>query len=215
MKYYPAYLDLRERPCLVIGGGAVAERKALALLEAGAVVTIISPALTSKLHELSDSGKITYLQKQYEDNDLSNAFLVIAATDSAEVNTIVASACRKKQVLVNVATPPEESNFIVPSVVERGDLLIAISTSGTSPALAKKIRQDVEQRYGTEYEIFLEKLLAIRKRVLEEIPDESRRRQVFQAIVDSDVIDLIKQGKTHAADLRMAEIAGLKHRVWK
>lgn len=215
MKYYPAYLDLRERPCLVIGGGAVAERKALALLEAGAVVTIISPALTSKLHELSDSGKITYLQKQYEDNDLSNAFLVIAATDSAEVNTIVASACRKKQVLVNVATPPEESNFIVPSVVERGDLLIAISTSGTSPALAKKVRQDVEQTYGTEYEIFLEKLSAIRKRVLEEIPDESRRRQVFQAIVDSDVIDLIKQGKTHAADLRMAEIAGLKHRVWK
>ncbi len=215
MKYYPAYLDLRERPCLVIGGGAVAERKALALLEAGAVVTIISPALTSKLHELSDSGKITYLQKQYEDQDLSGAFLVIAATDSAEVNTLVASACRKKQVLVNVAVPPEVSSFIVPSVVERGDLLIAISTSGASPALSRKIRQDIEQRYGTAYEVLLEKLSAIRKRVLEEIPDESRRRQVFQAIVDSDVIDLIRQGKTHAAELRMAEIAGLKHRVWK
>ncbi len=215
MKYYPAYLDLRERPCLVIGGGAVAERKTLALLEAGAVVTIISPMLTSKLHELSDSGKITYLQKQYEDQDLSGAFLVIAATDSAEVNTLVASACRKKQVLVNVAVPPEVSSFIVPSVVERGDLLIAISTSGASPALSRKIRQDIEQRYGTEYEVLLEKLSAIRKRVLEEIPDESRRRQVFQAIVDSDVIDLIRQGKTHAAELRMAEIAGLKHRVWK
>jgi len=215
MKYYPAYLDLRERPCLVIGGGAVAERKALALLEAGAVVTIISPMLTSKLHELSDSGKITYLQKQYEDQDLSGAFLVIAATDSAEVNTLVASACRKKQVLVNVAVPPEVSSFIVPSVVERGDLLIAISTSGASPALSRKIRQDIEQRYGTEYEVLLEKLSAIRKRVLEEIPDKSRRRQVFQAIVDSDVIDLIRQGKAHAAELRMAEIAGLKHRVWK
>ena len=214
MKYYPAYLDLRERPCLVIGGGAVAERKTLALLEAGAVVTIISPMLTSKLHELSDSGKITYLQKQYEDQDLSGAFLVIAATDSAEVNTLVASACRKKQVLVNVAVPPEVSSFIVPSVVERGDLLIAISTSGASPALSRKIRQDIEQRYGTEYEVLLEKLSAIRKRVLEEIPDKSRRRQVFQAIVDSDVIDLIRQGKTHAAELRMAEIAGLKHRVW-
>ena len=213
MKYYPAYLDLRERPCLIIGGGAVAERKTLALLEAGAVVTIISPMLTSKLHELSDSGKITYLQKQYEDQDLSGAFLVIAATDSAEVNTLVASACRKKQVLVNVAAPPEVSSFIVPSVVERGDLLIAISTSGASPALSRKIRQDIEQRYGTEYEVLLEKLSAIRKRVLEEIPDESRRRQVFQAIVDSDIIDLIRQGKTHAAELRMAEIAGLKHRL--
>jgi precorrin-2 dehydrogenase/sirohydrochlorin ferrochelatase len=215
MKYYPAYLDLRERPCMVIGGGAVAERKALALLEAGAVVTIISPMLTSKLHELSDSGKITYLQKQYEEKDISGEFLVIAATDSAEVNTLVASACRKKHVLVNVAVPPELGSFIVPSVVERGDLLIAISTSGASPALSKKIRQDIEQRYGTEYEILLEKLSAIRQRVLEEIPDEGKRRQVFQAIVDSDVIDLIKQGKMHAAELRMAEIAGLKHRVWK
>jgi precorrin-2 dehydrogenase/sirohydrochlorin ferrochelatase len=215
MKYYPAYLDLRERPCLVIGGGAVAERKAIALLEAGASVTIISPALTPKLHELSESGKITHLQKQYEEKDLSGEFLVIAATDSAEVNTLVASACRKKHVLVNVAVPPEESTFIVPSVVERGDLLIAISTSGASPALARKIRQDIEQRYGTEYEIFLEKLSAIRKRALEEIPDEGKRRQVFQAIVDSDVIDLIRQGKAHAAELRMAEIAGLKHRVWK
>ena len=111
-----------------------------------------------------------------------------------------------------MATPPEESSFIVPSVVERGDLLIAISTSGTSPALAKKVRQDVEQRYGAEYELFLSKLSAIRKRVLEEVPDESKRRQVFQAIVDSDVIELIRQGKTHAAELRMAEIAGLKQR---
>jgi precorrin-2 dehydrogenase/sirohydrochlorin ferrochelatase len=213
MKYYPAYLDLRERPCLVIGGGAVAERKALALLEAGASVTIISPALTPKLHELSESGKITHLQKQYEEKDLIGEFLVIAATDSAEVNILVASACRKKHVLVNVATPPEESTFIVPSVVERGDLLIAISTSGASPALARKIRQDIEQRYGAEYELFLEKLSAIRQRVLEEIPDENRRRQAFQAIVDSDIIDLIRQGKTHAAELRMAEIAGLNHRV--
>jgi len=212
MKYYPAYLDLRERPCVVIGGGAVAERKALALLEAGASVTIISPALSPKLHELSESGKITHLQKQYEEKDLSGGFLVIAATDSAGVNTQVASACRKKHILANVASSPEESTFIVPSVVERGDLLIAISTSGTSPALAKKVRQDVEQRYGTEYEIFLEKLSALRKRVLEEVPDESKRRQVFQAIVDSDVIELIRQGKTHAAELRMAEIAGLKQR---
>lgn len=212
MKYYPAYLDLRERPCVVIGGGTVAERKALALLEAGASVMIISPMLTSKLYELSDSGKITHIEKQYEEKDISGAFLVITATDSTEVNTQVASACRKKRILVNVATSPEESTFIVPSVVERGDLLIAISTSGTSPALSKRIRQEVEQRYGTEYEHFLSKLSAIRKRVLEEVTDENKRSQVFQAIVDSDVIDLIRQGKTHAAELRMAEIAGLKHR---
>jgi precorrin-2 dehydrogenase / sirohydrochlorin ferrochelatase len=212
MKYYPVYLELRDRPCLVIGGGTVAERKTLALLEAGATVTIISPALTSKLHEFSDSGKITYVQKQYEESDVSGQFLVIAATPSVEVNTLVAQACRKRHVLVNVAVPPEESSFIVPSVVERGDLVIAISTSGASPALAKKIRQDIEQRYGREYGLFLEKMAAIRNRVREEVPDSHKRNAVFQAIVNSDVIDLIRLGKTHEAELRMAEIAGLKHR---
>jgi len=212
MKYYPVYLELRDRPCLVIGGGTVAERKTLALLEAGANVTIISPALTAKLHEFSDSGKITYVQKQYEESDVSGQFLVIAATPSVEVNTLVAHACRKRHVLVNVAVPPEESSFIVPSVVERGDLVIAISTSGASPALAKKIRQDIEQQYGREYGLFLDKMAAIRNRVREEVPDQHKRNEVFQAIVNSDVIDLIRQGKTHEAELRMAQIAGLKHR---
>ncbi len=212
MKYYPAYLDLRERPCVVIGGGAVAERKTLALLEAGADVTIISPALSPKLQELSDSGKITHLKKQYEEKDLTGEFLVIAATPSDEVNTLVARACRKRHTLVNVASPPEESSFIVPSVVERGNLMIAISTSGASPALAKKIRQDIEQQYGSEYEVFLDKLSAMRDRVRKEIPDQKQRHKVFQSIVDSDVIDLIRQGKTHEADHLMAKLAGFKHR---
>lgn len=212
MKYYPAYLDLRERPCVVIGGGTVAERKTLALLEAGADVTIISPALSPKLQELSDSGKINHIQKQYEEKDLSGEFLVIAATASVEVNTRVARACRKRHTLVNVAAPPEESSFIVPSVVERGNLMIAVSTSGASPALAKKIRQDIAQQYGSEYGIFLDKVQAMRDRVRKEIPDQRKRRQVFQSIVDSDVIDLIRQGRVHEADLLMAELAGLKHR---
>ncbi len=212
MKYYPAYLDLRERPCVVIGGGAVAERKAITLLEAGAAVTIISPTLTPKLHELSGTGKITHLQKKFDENDLSGEFLVLAATGSPEENTRVAHACKKKRALVNVAAPPEESSFIVPSVVERGELLIAVSTSGASPALSKKIRRELEAAYGPEYGLFLSKLSAVRKRVLEEVPDEGHRKRVFQAIVDSDVIDLIRQGKKHEAELRMTELAGLKRR---
>jgi precorrin-2 dehydrogenase/sirohydrochlorin ferrochelatase len=210
MKYYPAYLDLRKRPCVVVGGGAVAERKALSLLEAGAVVTSISPTLTPKLQALSDSRSITHRKKQYEEKDLSGAYLVIAATDSPQVNTRVAEACRKTNVLVNVAVPPEESSFIVPSLVERGDLLIAISTSGASPALSRKIRHELEQRYGTEYELFLDRLSAIRTRVLDEIPDEKRRRTVLQSIVESDVFELLRQGKVQEAELRMADIAGLK-----
>jgi precorrin-2 dehydrogenase len=212
MKFYPAYLDLRDRPCLVIGGGAVAERKALSLLEAGADVTVISPDLTPKLKELSDSGKIAYLQKIFDDQDLSGEFLVVAATGSAEVNIQAAQACKKRHMLVNVAAPSEESTFIVPSLVDRGELLIAVSTSGASPALSQKIRRELEEHYGPEYELFLGKLSAIRVRVLEEVADAQERSRIFHAIVDSDVIELLRQGKTHEAELRMAEIAGLRRR---
>ncbi len=134
MRYYPVYLDLRERPCLIVGGGPVAERKALTLLEAGAEVTVVSPTLSRKLQDLSLSGKITHRAKKFEDKDISGEFLVIAATDSPQLNSAIGKTCGKMKVLVNVTAPPEESSFIVPSVVDRGDLLIAISTSGAPVA---------------------------------------------------------------------------------
>jgi precorrin-2 dehydrogenase/sirohydrochlorin ferrochelatase len=211
MKYYPAYLDLRERLCVVIGGGAIAERKTLSLIEAGAGVTVVSPSLTPKLLDLSASGKISHLEKNFEEQDIIGAFLAIAATDSPDVNSAAARACKKNHVLVNVAVPPEESSFIVPSVIERGELLIAVSTSGASPALSKKIRQELEKRYGPEYELLLRHLTSIRKRVREKIADENERRKIYQSIVDSEVIDLLRQGKTHEAELRMAELAGFTH----
>jgi precorrin-2 dehydrogenase/sirohydrochlorin ferrochelatase len=210
MKYYPVYLDLKDRPCLVIGGGTVAERKVITLLEAGADVTIVSPTLSLKLQELSGSGKITHRQKNFEEKDLSGEFLVIAATDSPDMNTIAAQACKKKNILVNVAVPPDESSFIVPSVVERGDLLIAVSTSGISPALAKKIRQELESRYGAEYALFLERLAKVREQVLEEVTDERKRRMIFQKIVDSDVINLLQQRRMHDAEQRITELSGIK-----
>jgi precorrin-2 dehydrogenase/sirohydrochlorin ferrochelatase len=211
MRYYPAYLDLRGRPCLIIGGGTVAERKALSLLEAGADITIVSPLLTHKLQELSASGKIAHRKKQFEEQDLSGEFLVIAAAGSPEANINVARACKQRNILVNVAVPSEESTFVVPSVVKRGDLLIAVSTSGASPGLSKKIRRELEKLYGPEYDQFLVRLAAIRKRVLNEVTDEQERRRIFQAIIDSNAIELLSQGKTHEADVRMIELAGLHH----
>jgi precorrin-2 dehydrogenase/sirohydrochlorin ferrochelatase len=210
MKYYPVYLDLRERSCLIVGGGPVAERKVLSLLEAGADITVVSPSLTTKLQELSLSGKIDHICKTFEEKDLAGAWLVIAATGSLDVNSAIGKLCRKKHVLVNVVSPPEESSFIVPSVVDRGELLIAVSTSGSSPALSKKIRQELEARYGPEYELFVNKMTIIRNRLMEESSDESARRAVFQALVDSDVLELLKQGRTHEAEHRIAEISGLK-----
>jgi precorrin-2 dehydrogenase/sirohydrochlorin ferrochelatase len=213
MKFYPAYLDLRGRSCLIIGGGTVAERKALTLLEAGANVTIISPSLSSKLNEFCASGKITHRQKKFDEKDLSREFLVIAASSSPDVNIRVARACKERQVLVNVVVPPEESSFIVPSVVDRGDLLIAVATSGISPGLSKKIRKQLETLYGPEYKLFLDKLAAIRKRVLTKIEDEKHRQRIFQSIIDSDVIELFRQGKTSEAEARMDELAALSPNI--
>ncbi|HTP03959.1 MAG TPA: bifunctional precorrin-2 dehydrogenase/sirohydrochlorin ferrochelatase [Nitrospirota bacterium] len=212
MKYYPIYLNLRDRPCLIVGGGHVAERKTLSLIEAGANVTVISPSLTQKLQELTQSGKIIHQQKTFDDRDLTDALLVIAATDSQEVNASIGRLCKKRNILVNVVTPPDESSFIVPSVVERGELLIAVSTSGISPALSKRIRQELEERYGLEYEVFLGKMSMLRARLMDEVRDEGVRREILKALADSDVISLLKEGKIHDADHRVAEIVRLKQK---
>ncbi len=210
MKYYPVFLDLRERSCVVVGGGQVAERKTISLLEAGADVTVVSPDLTPKLRQLSSSGKITHRPKAYDEHDLTGAYLVIAATHSDDVNAAIGKICRKKHVLVNVAAPPNEGNFVVPSVVDRGALLIAVSTSGASPAMARKIRAELEERYGQEYEHFLAKMMQLRHLLIEHVPDEESRRAVFQALADSDVLDLMKQGRMHEADERISQLSGLR-----
>jgi precorrin-2 dehydrogenase/sirohydrochlorin ferrochelatase len=212
VKYYPVFLDLRDRSCVIAGGGPVAERKTIALLEAGADVTVVSPDLTPKLQQLSSSGKISHKAKPFEEHDLTGAYLVIAATSSEDLNAGIGSLCRKRHLLVNVAAPPDEGNFIVPSVVDRGPLLIAISTSGASPALARRIRSELEERYGREYEEFLAKMTQLRHLLMEHVADEQARRAVFQALVDSDVLDLMRQGRMHDADQRISQISGLRVR---
>jgi precorrin-2 dehydrogenase/sirohydrochlorin ferrochelatase len=206
VKYYPAFLDLRERPCLVAGGGAVAERKAIALFDAGADLTIVSTSLTPRLENLAHRNKILYRPKTYSDDDLAGMFLAVAATNDPAVNVAIGRACRQRGILVNVVTAPEESSFIVPSLVERGDLLIAVSTCGSSPALSRRVRENLEKDYGPEYGLFLEKMALLRRRLLREVPDDSVRRKVFQAVVDSDVLYLLKAGAGHEADLRIEEI---------
>lgn len=206
MRYYPACLDLRERPCLVVGGGLVAERKTLSLIEAGALVTIVSPLLTPQLQELSRSGKITYHAKTFDARDLDSVYLVVVATNSLEVNSLAGRLCRERNILVNVAAPPEESSFIVPSVITRGHLMITVSTNGVSPALSKKIREELEGQYGQEYEMFLDELASVRKKLLDEVPDETVRRGILKAIVDSDAIDLMKKGSTVEAKQRVEEL---------
>jgi precorrin-2 dehydrogenase/sirohydrochlorin ferrochelatase len=206
MRYYPVFLDVRGRRCIVVGGGKVAERKALALFDAGADLDLVSPELTPILRELARKGKITHHPKHFDEQDLAGAYLVIAATNDTAVNEVVARASKKAGILVNAATSPNEGTFVMPSVVERGDLLIAISTCGNSPALARKVREDLERSYGPEYGVFLEKMAMLRRRMLKEVADEDVRRKIYQAVVDSDVLYLLKAGQAHEADHRISEI---------
>jgi precorrin-2 dehydrogenase/sirohydrochlorin ferrochelatase len=187
--YYPAFLDLKGRHCVVVGGGAVSERKVHALLKAGAKVTVISEALTVRLKRQSERGLITHLQRNYSEGDLKGAFLTIAATSDRMVNQRVA---RDAPFLVNVVDDPKLSNFIVPATVSKGPLTIAVSTQGTSPAMAALIRKDLETLYGSRMPRYLTFLKAFRQRVLREIKDSSLRREVLKGAVSREALQRLR-----------------------
>lgn len=190
----------------MVGGGSVAERKVNTLLQSGAVVTVVSPECTAPLSRLADSGHIIWKRGEFSSSDIRDSLLVIAATDNPGVNQAIFQAASQAGRLVNVADSPEQCNFIVPSVIERGDLLIAVSTSGASPALAKKVRQELEALFGEEYTRFLEIMAAVRKQALEEITEEKTRQEIFRQLVSSEMLSLIKQGRHEEAERLAQEI---------
>ncbi len=194
-RYYPANLDIKGKRCLVAGGGKVAERKVNSLLKCGAEVSIVSPELTSRLKKLNSKGKIKFFKGEFKEKYLKDIFLVIGATDKSDVNFKVYESANKKNILVNIVDSPELCNFIVPSVVERGALTIAISTGGKSPALAKKLRKELEDRYGFEYAKFLNLMGNLRKRISAKIRDKRKREEIYKNLIDSDIIKLIRDGK--------------------
>ena len=149
--YYPILLNISGKKCVVVGGGQVALRKVTTLLEHGASVEVISPDLCSELSQLAESGEIRVLQRSYRAGDLQDAVIAIAATNDSNTNLEVVKEARRKAVLVNVVDDAESSDFIVPSYMRRGDVTIAISTGGRSPALARKIRNRLEKDFGDEY----------------------------------------------------------------
>src|SRR5581483_10147284 len=156
MRYYPVLLDLAGRPCVVVGGGAVAEGKVPPLVAAGARVTVIAPALTPALAAQQRAGRFTHLARAYRPGDLAGAFLVIGATGDPEVNRAVHAEATERGALINVVDDPPHCGFILPSVLRRGDLVVAVSTSGSAPALAVRLRERLERELGDEYARFLE-----------------------------------------------------------
>jgi len=208
-QYYPVNLNLQNRKCLVVGGGHVAERKVESLLSCGAVIWVVSPTLTQNLEKLADEGSINYLNREYTSGDLEGCFLVISAADDQQVNFKVANDCFSRNILVNIVDDPEICNFIVPSVLRRGSLCIAISTDGKSPTLAKKIREDLESLFGTEYAEFLELMGEIRNQVLRDVPDGEDRRKVFECLINSDILDYIRKGQKELIEKQIARCMSL------
>lgn len=180
--YYPIFLDLSGKRCVVVGGGRVAERKCSALIRAGGRITVISPAITKRLMGYREKGLIRHIQRGYKSCDIKTAFIVIAATDSGETNEKVARDVMAAGKLLNVVDVPAQCNFIVPSVLRRGLLTIAISTGGASPAMAKAIRKELQRLYGPEYSRYLDRLRDVRLKVMKEIPDKREREKFLKGL---------------------------------
>jgi precorrin-2 dehydrogenase/sirohydrochlorin ferrochelatase len=208
MKYYPVHLDINNRKVLVVGGGSVGTRKVKTLLDCGARVTVVSPEVSRQLRELAASGDIKLAERSYQSEDLNGVFVVIGATDDETLNQQISSDADRLNTLCNIADRPEVCNFILPSIVQRNDLVITISTSGQSPALAKKLRKALENQFGEEYGTLLQLMGAIRKKLLQQAHKPEAHKPLFEQLINSDLIVIIQAGKTEEIDMLLFDILG-------
>ncbi len=206
--YYPINLQISHQPCVVVGGGSVAERKVMGLLAAGGMVTVLSPYLTNNLAVLLEEKKITHIARTYQQGDVKGYFIVICATDNKLVNQLAAAEGRSLGSLVNVADAPGLGNFSVPSQISHGDLLLTISTGGKSPALAKKLREQLEEQYGPEYGIYLELVAKARAQIRRQLSTAKERETFWRETLDQEVIILLKAGKIKEAEAKINNAIG-------
>jgi len=191
MSYYPIFLQLEGMTALVVGGGGVAQRKVETLLAFGAKICIVSKELAPGLNRLADNGTIRFLGEEMQDAFFDDVSLVIAATDDAELNHQVSERARRRGLLVNAVDQPADCTFIVPSIVRKGDLMIAISTSGKSPALSKKIRKRLDAQFGDEYADFLSLMGDLRKALLAVKLPQPENSRIFHEIVESGILEAL------------------------
>lgn len=200
--YYPAFIDLQGKQCVVVGGGKVAERKALALLRSGAKVKVISPDITDKLEKQKKKGNIIHIKRGYRKGDLNGAFLVIASTSDEKINKLISETA---PYLINVVDRPEMANFIVPSVISKGPLTIAISTAGASPAVAKAIRKELELIYNKDFGQFLVFLKQLRKKAMRDMPDNKKREGLLKEVASKEIFNALRKQGIVAAKKSVAK----------
>lgn len=208
MRYYPVNLDIKNRACLVVGGGAVGCRKVKTLLSCGARVTVVSPDITSELKSMVEGGDIIWHRRGYRNSDLTGIFLVIGATDDDQLNEEISRDAGCLNLLCNIADRPAACNFILPSIVERGDLIIAISTSGRSPAFAKQLRKELEKQFGEEYTKLLQLMGAVRERLLSEAHEPEAHKHLFEAIIKGGLLSYFRENDTTGINRLLLETLG-------
>jgi siroheme synthase-like protein len=209
MKVYPIFLNnLDEQRSIVIGGDHEAERKVGGLLEVDALVTLISPDPSERLKRWAHEGAIDWIDREYERGDLEGAFLVIVSEYNPERSQRIWEEAQERNVLINAMDDVPRCNFVAGSVVRRGPLVISISTTGKAPTLSVRMREELEEEIGPEYEEFLEIMHKLREPMAATYPDFDHRRDLWYEIVDSEVLDLIRDDHHEAAFQCIRDIVG-------
>lgn len=208
-KYYPVSLDMTDKRCVIIGGGTVAERKAERLIECNAQVVVVSRSLTSVLEDRKKANTIEHIDADYEKKTILGAFMVIGATDRDDVNAQVSQDALSLGILVNIVDDPDRCNFILPSLLQQGDLSIAISTGGKSPALAREIREELQQQYGPEYGSLLTIMGSLRKEILAQGHPSEVNKAVFEALVRSDMLQAIRDANGNLVKKIILDTSGI------
>jgi precorrin-2 dehydrogenase/sirohydrochlorin ferrochelatase len=189
MALFPMFVKLRDRLCVVVGGGVVAESKILSLLDSEATVRVVAPSVTETIAGWTDDSRVELRLKPFAPEDLAEAFLVVAATSSAAVNRHVFQEAQARGILCNAVDQPEECDFYYPAVVRRGSLQIAISTEGLSPALAQRLRREMETQFGPEYGVWLEWLGKVRQTVRTGAYPAAETREFLHFVASREMFD--------------------------
>jgi siroheme synthase-like protein len=213
MRYYPVFLDIADKPVVIIGGGTIAEQKVGNLLEAGAQVTIVSPDLNENLEALRREGKLMHIKREYEPGDLEGYELAFVATDSRAENEKVWQEGRQRKIWVNAVDDIPNCDFIMPGIIRRGELTLAISTSGKSPAMARKMREDLEEFLSEDDAALLDLAGEVRTQIRAKGLDakaclhcQRDNLDVWNAALDGIVKDLLREGKRDEAKARMLNL---------
>ena len=209
MRYFPVNLDIRGRRAVIVGGGPVAARKCAALLTAGASIHVIAPAIDDELRNLWRSGRISCTLREYRSGDLAGAAITFAATDDHAINAIVADEANAQGIAVNVADAPEIGTFTMPASINRGDLLITVSTGGRCPALAAEIRRELARNYGSEYEAVAELLGAVREKLLTEKGGSAYNKELLHTLAGRNLASLFKNNALAEIDRLLLELFGM------